>query len=211
MLATLRLRSPEGGLSHVARADNLEVFCCPAKTDARPLDTRLLHQQPQEFFCNFRGEVSKIGNHGDGIGAGIDHRPRVGARDAADGDQRLLGRGARGANTFEPDDGDQGSAWRRSRRPGRKRCSPPDSRRPSSTARDCASKRRGCAPARRPSRAPSGERSSWPTCTPSKSAARQRSARSFMMSVTVLSSARRISRAWLSMLRASAHLCCDIE
>ncbi len=104
----------------------------------------------------------------------------------ADRHQRLAGQIPRAAHAFE--------ANHRIRiRFARSRKDRPDgqivrwtSYRPRAVVRDCAWKRRASDSGPMIVRADSGDRSSCPTCTPSKSAARQRSARSFMISSDVV-------------------------
>ena len=176
-------------------------------------DTRArknLHQQPQEFFSYFGRRTQKVGNHRDGIGSSFDNRTRIRASDAANRDQRFLGSGPCGPQSIESNHRDRDFAWRRWRTPAQRQCSQPGPHRPAVTARECESRHRGLVVGPITVRAPSGERSSWPTCTPSYPAAMQMSARSFMMSVHRCRRAPGESRAHGSASRAWCPLYCGI-
>ena len=148
--------------------------------------TKNLHQQPREFFSCLGGRTQKVGYHRDGIGSSFDHRTRIRPGDAADGYQRLPGRCAGSAQSVQPDHGIRvllGGC-------GEDRPEGDVVSGPASASCNCSklwvdTPRIPFGPST--VRAPSGDRSSWPTCTPSKPAARHRSARSFMINLTTSS------------------------
>ena len=121
------------------------------------------------------------GDDGDGVRTGVDDTACVGAGDAADGDERFGRERARAADAFEADDlfgvglGSGGEGWANGDVVGCGQVGGEDLS--IGLCVDTPTMRLG--PMTR--RASAGERSSWPTWTPSKAASAARSARSFRM------------------------------
>src|SRR5271166_1167255 len=62
-----------------------------------------LHQQPQEFPCNFGRRAEQVRNNCYGVGPGLDHRAGIRTSDAPNSNQRFLCRRPRGADALDPD------------------------------------------------------------------------------------------------------------